>query len=702
MMGDKGMSTRSLYDLSPSAAHRALALTLALVIGLGPFAAPAAAQDNATTPAAPSAAAQTPAPTPQPVRAAMQDYSRPRRHFPNPIAPYIGRDVAEPSFANTPRIDQLMRGGTLYLSMSDAISLALENNLDLAIARYNLSIADTDVLRASAGGSTRGVASGLVQGTPGGGVGGFGTGASGAGAGGTSSGAGGAGTGTGGLVSSTLGTGTAVDSFDPILSANLSTEHLTFTTSNTITTGIGNVQQNTGLANFNYFQGWSTGTALSLGFNNSRNSTNSPTTSLNPDVASSFRMTLRQHMLAGFGSTNRRFIRIAKNNREISDVGFRLQVATTVSQIQNIYWDLVNAYEDVKVKQRSLDLANKTLSDNKKQVEIGTLAPIEITRAESEASTRQQDLIVSQTNLQLQQLLMKNAISRSLTDPQLAVAPVVPTDTMAVPEQEPVVPTQDLISDALGHRPELAQARIDLTNRDITKKSARNALLPSADFNAWYGGSGLGGQQTVINTCGQPTALPPPQCIPPGTIQRTGFPQSFSSLFTGDLPDYGVGLSIQIPIRNRSAQADQVRSELEYRQAQMRLQQLQNQISIEVRNAQYALQQNRARVEAAQKGRDLAQQSLDAEQKKYALGASTNTLVLQAQRDLAQSASNVVLAMTAYEKSRVELDRVTGLTLDHNNISLADSEVGVVNRTPTVPGVTPRTDVTVEPQPQKQ
>ncbi len=427
---------------------------------------------------------------------------------------------------------------------------------------------------------------------------------------------------------------------------------------------------------------------MSIGFNNQRQTSNSLFTTLVPDVTSNFRMTLRQHLLAGFGSTNRRFIRIARNNREISDVGFRLQVSTTVSQIQNIYWDLVNAYEDVKVKQRSLDLANKTLSDNKKQVEIGTLAPIEITRAQSEASTREQDLIVSQTNLQLQQLLMKNAISRSLSDPQLATAPVIPTDTMAVPEQEPVVPIQDLIGDALGHRPELAQARIDLTNRDITKKSARNALLPTMDLTAWYGAAGLGGEQNPSAPCG----------IAPPCATRSGFPQAFGALFSNNFPDYGVGMNFNMPIRNRAAQADQVRSELEYRQAQMRLQQLQNQVSIEVRNAQYALQQNRARVVAAQKARDLAQQSLEAEQKKYALGASTNTLVLQAQRDLAQAASNVVVSMSAYEKSRVELDRVTGLTLDHNNISLGDSEIGVVSKMPTAPGVTPRTDLNTEQQ----
>jgi len=256
---------------------------------------------------------------------------------------------------------------------------------------------------------------------------------------------------------------------------------------------------------------------------------------------------------------------------------------------------------------------------------------------------------------------------------------------MSLPEQEPVAPIQDLIGDAMGHRPELAQARIDLTNRDITKKSARNALLPNMDLIAWYGGAGLAGEQNALAPCGGP--LEPP-CAP-----RTGWNNAFARNFDNSAPDYAIGLNFNIPIRNRAAQADQVRSELEYRQAQMRLQQLQNQVSIEVRNAQYALQQNRARVAAAQKARDLAQQSLEAEQKKYQLGASTNTLVLQAQRDLAQAESNVVLSMSAYEKSRVELDRVTGLTLDRVGISLGDAEIGVVNRMPSVQGVAPRTDL---------
>jgi outer membrane protein TolC len=536
-----------------------------------------------------------------------------------------------------------------------------------------------------------------VQGTPGGGVGGFGTGAQGAGAGGTTGGAGGAGTGAAGLVQSTLGVGSQVDSYDPILSSSLNIEHSTIPLSNTITTGVASFQQNTGSANFTYNQAFGSGTAMSVGFNNSRQTTNSVRTTLNPQLNSGFRFTMRQHLLSGFGlGPNLRFIRIAKNNREISDVAFRQQVIATVVQVQNIYWDLVNAYEDVKVKERSLALAQKTLSDNRKQVEIGTLAPIEIVRAESEVATRNQDLIVSQTNLQLQQLLTKNAITRNMNDPTLAAAPVIPTDLMKLPEVEPVVPMQELISDALAHRPELAQSRIDLTNRDITKKAARNALLPSLDFVAWYGASALAGDQNPL------------LAVTPGTpavvVGRTSFGSAFSDLFGHDFPDYAVGLNLNIPIRNRAAQADQVRSELEYRQAQMRLQQLQNQISIEVRNAQFALQQNRARVDAAIKGRELARQTLDAEQKKYALGASTNFQVLQAQRDLTVAESNVVSAMSAYEKSRVEVDRVTGLTLTRNGIDIAEAERGQVQRMPAVTGVVPRQDLgtTLEQQPQMQ
>jgi outer membrane protein TolC len=312
---------------------------------------------------------------------------------------------------------------------------------------------------------------------------------------------------------------------------------------------------------------------------------------------------------------------------------------------------------------------------------------MEVMKAESEESARSQDLLLSQNGLQLQELLVKNAITRDLSDPVLASASVVPTDTMSISTVEPMTPLQDLLADAQAHRPELAEARMDLNNREITRKSAANALKPTLDFVAWYGAYGLAGVQT------SPSQYQGPPVAPVGA---SGYSSAFADLFKNNSPDYAVGLNLTIPLRNRGAQADQIRSQLEYRQAQLHLQQLQNQIGIEVRNAQFALLQNRSRVEAARKARDLAQQTFDVEQKKRALGASTSNLVLQANRDLAQAESNFVEAMSTYEKSIVELDRATGLTLAHSGIEIEEAVHGEVQQIPHFAGVAPRKDSALE------
>jgi len=612
------------------------------------------------------------------------DYSKPAAHFPNPFAPYMQRTVAAPKLTNTARIDQLMKDGKLMLSMNDAIALALENNLDIAIARYNLDIADTDLLLAKAGGATRGVNTGIVQNTPGGGVGSIGSSTSGSGAGGTSTGTGGAGSGAAGIVASTSGVGSAISSYDPIVTGSFQLDRNASKNTSAFPPNFPEFRTNTSAVNFGYQQGFQTGTNLSVSFDNSRATSNSPFTSLSPLLNSSFRFTLSQHLLQGFGFLpNRRFIITAKNNRRISDAAFRLQIITTVNQIQNIYWDLVNAYEDVKVKERSIALANKTLSDNKKQVEIGTLAPIEVVRAQSAAASSQQDLIVSQTNLQLEQLLMKNAISRSLTDVHLADAEVIPTDTMEIPDKESLMATEELVSQALKSRDDLKESRIDLENRGITNRAAKNALLPTLDAFAYYGGAGVGGNQNPANLCVPPNTS---FCTTAPGAPTIGYGGTLNQLIDSSNPDKGVGVQLSIPIRNRAAQANQIRSQLEYRQAEMRLNQLENQVRIEVRNAVFSEQQSRARVDAAKAGVELAKQSLDAEQKKYALGASTNTLVLGTQRDLTQSATSLVSAMAAYEKARVELDRVTGTTLERIGIEIADAERGQVTKMPSVPG----------------
>ncbi len=628
------------------------------------------------------------------------DYSKPRSAFPNMLQPYAPRQIAPPNLSNTPRLQELMREGKIFLSMDDAVALALENNLDIGIARYNLNIADTDVLRAKAGANTfLGANQGVVQNTPGGGVGGLGA-TVGSGPGGTTAAPGGIGAGTNGLVSSTLGQGSFITSFDPIVSGNVQFDRNNILSSSTFSIPV--TTQNTNTYNFNYNQGFQTGTNMLVGFTNQRITTNSPFSNASPVLASGFQFRLTQHVLQGFGFLpNTRLIRLTKNNREISDVAFRLQIITTVDQIENMYWDLVFAYENVRVKQEQLAFSQKTLSDNQRQVQIGTLAPIEVVRAQNTVATDQQALIQAQTNLDLQQLLMKNALSRTLEDPTLADAEVIPTSTMHFPEQEQVVPTQDLVNEALSHRAELAESRIDLKNREINAKAIRNSMLPSLDVFAYYNGNGLGGAQNPANLCVNQTSDQQQQGFCSGfnpafggqnfpPITPVGYGSTLNQLVNSTAPDKGLGVTLNIPIRNRLSQSLQVRSQLEYRQAQMLLQQIENRVRIEVRNAQFSVQQNRAAVQAAKAAVALAQQSLDAEQKKFNLGASTSTLVLQNESGLATAQSNLVSAEAAFVKSRVELDRATGLLLDHAGIMMDDAFRGQVTHMPAVPYVEPR------------
>jgi len=678
-----------LSSLLKSVFRKSTAAALVCMFPASLIAQDAQTQSPSSQPSSQPALPQAPANTSSEHQFVVTDYSKPKRAFPNVIAPYTPRHVAPPDLTNTPRIDQLMREGKLYLSMDDAVALALENNLDIGIARYNFGIADTEILRSKGGANNFfGVQTGVVQNTPGGGVGGL-SGNVGSGPGGTSSGAGGIGAGSFGLGATTEGLGPLITSFDPIVSATLQSDHSRFDCTSIFCGSV----QNTTTANFNYTQGFQSGTNLGVGFTNSRVTSNNPFNFLSPSLNSGFKFQLTQHLLQGFGfSPNNRLIRITKNNREITDVAFRLQIITTIDQIENLYWNLVFARENVRVQQEALAFAQKTLSDNKKQVEIGSLAPIEIVRAQNTVAADQENLIQAQTNLDLQQLLMKNALSRTLQDPRLANAEVITTTTVALPQQEPVVPTEDLVNEALQHRAELAESRIDLTNREISTKALKNALLPSVDFFAYYGGSGAGGNQSPFSECGSPFSNPQFGCNPPGSFPPTSIGSTLNKLVNSTAPDKGAGFTLNIPIRNRQAEALQVRSELEYRQAQMRLQQIENQVRIEVRNAQFSVTQNRSAVEAAQAAVELAKQSLDAEQKKFRLGASTSTLVLQNESGLATAESNLLSAQAAYEKAQIELDRATGLLLEHTGIVMSDAEKGEVTHMPKVPFVAPNSN----------
>jgi len=603
-----------------------------------------------------TAVIQTPSAAPQP--ALRLDIP----HSSNPFNAYRPTLVPQPNLANSPRIDTLVKDGVLELSLKDAITLSLENNLDIAIARYNIPIAAADVLRTQAGGLFRGVNTGVVQNTPGGGVGGFGAAASGAGAGGTSGGAGGAGSGASGLVSSTLGTGTNVQTFDPSISGQLNNEHFTQPLSNIAIYGVPTLQQNTTNGNISYLQNFPTGTSFSAVFDNSRGATNSPNSFLNPTLNSYYHVLLQQQVLAGFGfGPNLRYFKIAKNNQKISDEAFKLQVISTVTQIANMYWDLVAAYEDEQVKSRSLDFANQTLESDRKQLSLQAIPAMDVMKAEGEVATREQDLTIAKSALQFQELLIKNALTKNLDDPILEAMPVRPTDhtgTLEITQG----PTEDMIARALRDRIELAESDLDIDSRRISQIAARNAVLPSVSLTAFYGGTGLAGLPNPVS--GIVSTAP------------TDWGGAVKNAFNNSAPDYYVGVSVNVPIRNRIAKSDQYRAELETRQSELRLQQLKKQIRIEVRNAQYALEQNQARVVSARKGRDLAQKTFDIMKKEQELGAGSNYQTLTAQRDLAVAESMLVAAMTAYQKAKIELDRSVGSTLEANSISIESAKTG--------------------------
>lgn len=617
------------------------------------------------------------------------DYSRPRGYFPNPFAPYQVRDVPEVSFRNAPKLEDMIHNGQIMLSLNDAIAIGLADNLDIAIARYNLPIADTDILRTKAGAGNFGVSLGTVQGTPGGGGIAATAGASGSGAGGTSAGVGGVGVGASGVVNTTLGVGPTLDSWDPIITGTLQEEHANSptTTSRVLTGGAATTVQNTTLADFSYLQGFSTGSLLTLSYNNSRLATSSAGLPLNPLLSSSFRMTIRQHLLSGWGwDINRRFLIIAKNQKRATEESFRQQVSSTVSQIQDIYWDLVAAYEDVKVKERSLALDQKTLSDNKKQVEIGTLAPISVVQAESAVATDQRNLLTSRSTLQLQQLLMKNAISRNMVvGSDLMQAGVVPTDTVVVPEQETAIDVDALINRALEDRPDFIEQKINLQNRLLSIRGANNILRPSVDLLGFYGASSIAGIQNPL--C-PPTIA---GCPPAGSISPSGFGSAFSNLFNSSGPDKGIAVQITIPIRNRVGQAEQVRSQLEYRQAELSYKQLQNNLALNIRSEVFTLEQDRAAIIAAREAQRFAEENLDAEQKKYSLGASTSFNVMSMQSALAQAQETTITAEISYAKQRVQLDLDTAQTLENNNIVLDEAVTGNIKTQPNVPGIGPNT-----------
>ena len=601
-----------------------------------------------------------------------------------PVAPGTGfwsalsRDFRQPeiapvNLANSARLESLIRAGNLYLSLQDAIAVALENNLDIEVSRYGPQIAQADYLRARAGGLLRGVPTAVRAGA---------TSAVAQAGGGSAQGTGGTGgQGLGGQQDAggtvITQTGVAIPNLDRVFFFASSLGHSSRPQANTITTGRTALVFDSRSWQSGYQQSFLTGTTVSLGWNNSNVRTNNPLNDLNPNTSSNIQMQVSQRLLQGFGlAVNNRNIRVAQNNVRVSDLVFKQQVMTTIAGVVNLYWDLVSFNQDLKVRKQALDVAVKFYEDNKKQVEIGTLAPIEIVRAEARVAQAQQDLTNAETSLLQQETILKNALSRTgVASPTIADARGIPTDMLTLPMNDTIEPLRDLVDRALAQRPDLQQAQLQIESTRIGIAGSQSQLKPSLDVQASFQHNALTGD---INTVTIPGRDLPPRS--PDAYFIGGYGNALAQLFRRNFPDYSVGFQLNIPINNRTARADYIRDQLQLRQQQLNYQRTLNDMRVNVQNALTALIQAKARYEAAVKERQLQEQTLDAENKKYALGASTAFQVVQTQRDLAQAQASEVAALANYSRARTQLDLNTASILDKYGVDVAEARAGKSSR----------------------
>ncbi len=591
------------------------------------------------------------------------------------IRNYVPVQTPPVNFNNSGRLESLLRAGNLYLSLQDAIALALENNLDIELQRYGPQQAEANLLRTKAGGLLRGVSTAVQQG-PASAVS-QATGGIGGGSGGGSGAAGGdLGTTAGGTVITQ--TGATIINLDPVISAGFQAGHISRPQANTIGTGTTALAVDSRTLSAQIQQGFITGTTVSAGYNQSYSDSNSLGQNLNPLNQGNLSLSITQRVLQGFGrAVNNRNIRIAQNNIKVADLTFKQQVIATTANIINLYWDLVSINADYGVKKQSVELASKLFEDNKKQVEIGTLAPIEVIRAEAELARTEQELTVSETQLLQQETIIKNALSRNgITSESIKNARIIPTDPIRISSDTPSLNLDELYNEALSNRPEIEQTKVNISNTKIGIAGNRSQLLPSLDVSFNLQNNGLAG---LLNPNRLPNALPPDAYFLGGRSDVLG------QLFRRNFPDYSLGFQLNIPLRNRSARADMIIEEISLRQQEIRQQQQLNQLKVSVQNSITALRQADAGVRTAQKSRVLQEQTLDAEQKKFALGATTIFFVIQAQRDLAQARSAEVAALGNYAKAKNNLDQTLGLTLERSNVSIDEAKSGTVARDSQIP-----------------
>ncbi len=575
--------------------------------------------------------------------------------------PYQARSVPAISLANSPRLQTLIRAGNLYVTAQDVVALAIENNIDVEVQRYTPLLSREVLRRAESGGVLRNPGTGVAQGPTSVSL----TGVSLNGNGGVS--AGGSGVSSGILTQ----LGPSIPNLDPSIIGYANFQHITSPQSNTSLVGTTEFIQDSRTYQIGYSQSWLFGLSAQLTYASQHAKVNSTFFALNPYVNGNLDLTVTQNLLNGFGSAvNGRNIRVQKNNLKVSDLQFKSQLINTISSVLNLYWDLVSFNQDLRAREQEVQTAQQLFDDNKKQVEIGTLAEIEVTRAESQLYAAKQDLIISQTNLSQQETVLKNALSRSgVATSDLADVHVVPLDKIVVPQKDEVRPVDQLVGEASHRRIEVETSRINLDSKQMNLVGIKNSLKPTLQAFAELTNNGLTGD------------------LSPGASSLNlpfsgGYGNLLGQIFRRNYPNYSAGFSLNIPLRNRAAQSDYVTSLIEIRQDELTLQKSLNQVRVDVQNAVIGLQQARARYDAAVQARILASQTLDADQKKLNLGAATAFQVVQDQRDFANSQSSEAQAMANYSHARIQFDQALGTTLEVNNVSMAEAMQGKVTSVP--------------------
>jgi outer membrane protein len=605
------------------------------------------------------------------------------------LVPYQPRFVPPVSFENSRRIESLLRAGKLYLSLQDAIALALENNLDIELERFAPGLAEFDTLRTRGGATPRGLSYSINELPQG--IGGPASPLLNLPASGstpttsvpttltevsaivpaqTSS----------AITNLPFSTGPAIPIFDPAVLGSLNLQHVTTPETNNFIVGANSLTSQNVTGNIGLQKGFSIGTQISASFNANRFNQNSNRNTINPYTNSSLGMSLDQPLLRGFGiGVNRRYIRIAKNGERVSGLLFRQQAIATVAGVIRLYTDLVSLVEDVQVKQETLALSARLYQDNKEKVDQGTLAPIELVRAQAQMAASRQDLANSQGFELQQELLMKTVLTRRGTsDPLIREARIVPTTPIDVPATEDIRPIQDMLVDAFGNRPELEEARLQIANSELSMKGSKNALLPQVDIVASAQNNGLAGALNPLSTgtAGSGVAAAPNETF------VGGFGSALAQIFRRNYPAYAVGIQLNLPIHNRVAEGDYVRDQMQFRQTQIRQVQLENQVRLEVEGALIALNRARAAYDAAVEARNLQEQSLQIEMEKYANGISTTFLVQQYQSYVAQARSTEVSSRGTYAKAKAQLERAIGWTLQGHNVSIDEVMHGRISTPP--------------------